>query len=196
MRGWSAWCAVAAAWVALGCSDDRGSRRPAGLDGNTITWDGDRPGLDAGRDTGPRDSGPAPDAAGDAGSPSDADAGSNDPCLEPPMTSITAEEAVRDEALLDQVIEVRGHLATGDLACTRPPCGDDDPCCQTCAAPLLMDGVLPLGTSACRDAPVGCSGSNCATTCSPPVLGGSIRVVGRLVSGDDGPVLEVWSTTP
>lgn len=187
---------IATLGLSAACSDGDGPGVVGGLDGNSITWEGPVPGLDGGRDVG--GDGPGGDGRPDGG-PGDAetrdaspDAGT-DPCLAPPEASVTPARAVADPSLLGRVIEVRGRLGPGPLECTREPCGADEPCCQSCAAPMRLDDVLLLRSSDCRDALIGCGGSNCSTTCSPPVLGGTIRVVGRLAAGDDGPTLEVWS---
>lgn len=183
------------------CSDDVGPG-VGSLDGNVLTWEGPaRPAPDAGaRDGGRPDDAAPPDArdadvpepdAGDAAAPEDAGV---DPCEQAPSATVTASVAQADPALVGRIIEVRGRLTPGDLQCTGGPCGDDDRCCEACAASMTLDGVLPLAASECRGALVGCSGSNCATTCSPPVLGGEVRVVGQLTS--DGAALEVWAVQP
>lgn len=189
--------ALLVAAAAVACSDD-GGRPPVGsLDGNVIVWDGSPVVSDIG---GP-DAGPSPDAEDAGVGPHDGagsedalppDDGGVDPCGEAPSATVTATQAASDASLIGQVIEARGVLTPSALRCVGGPCSDEAPCCETCAASMALDEVLALSTSECRDALVGCGGSNCATTCSPPVFGGPIGVVGRLVAGDDGAVLEVW----
>jgi len=181
--------------VAAACDEGDDPGRPGALDGNVIVWDGAR---DGGVPPVPDDSGAldASEAEDDAGvldtSTPDADA-AVDPCLAAPVASVEVGAAIDDLSLVGEVIEVVGRLESTASVCTPEACPSETPCCQTCARELHLDGRLPLTVSACRAAPVGCSGSNCGTTCSPPLLGGEIRVVGRLVSGDHGPVLQVWS---
>ena len=184
---------LAAGWMA--CSDD-GTNAVGSLDGNVIVWDGSAPARDAGA---PPDGGAA-DAGRDAGPEGDdaaaPDDGGADPCGESPSITVTATRAASDATLVGRVIEAHGPLTPAPLECAGGPCSDDAPCCESCAAIMRLDDTLALSPSPCRNALVGCSGSNCATTCSPPVLGGEIGVVGRLVAGDDGVVLEVWELRP
>jgi hypothetical protein len=186
---------VLVAAIAVACSDGDGNISEGSLDGNVIVWDGSVSAEDAGATDGghidvDRDAGVG-DA--DATRPDD---GGVDPCRTSPSITVTATRAAADASLLGRVLEARGPLIPAPPECTGGPCSDEAPCCESCAAPLRLDGVLALSRSACRNALIGCSGSNCAMTCSPPVFGGEIGVVGRLVAGDDGVVLEVWELRP
>lgn len=176
------------AWVA--CADDDGSDLP--FDGNFIVGDGAP--ADPPADAGPAELGPrpdadaeGPDASSDDAEPdldlgaglADADAG-DDPCRVTPELTLTASAAVaRAAELAGRVVEVRGRLEAGPTTCTERACSVEAPCCNTCTAPLAVDGLLEVGPSDCLE-PVGCRGDECGLVCRPAPLGAVERFVGRL----------------
>lgn len=145
------------------------------FDGSFIAGDADEPEdsgpdggfLDAepedtGPDAGPPDVGPADTGPGDAG----------DPCLEAmPEATVTASQARAQAGVLaGRVVALTGTATTGALQCTDMACSDEDPCCNTCVAPIHVGGVTLAG-SECFDPPPQCAGSECGQVCRPPVLG-------------------------
>lgn len=164
---------LAATW---GCGGEGTPTDP--FDGSFIAGDAEpvdaAPDPDGGpRDAGIEDSGAPRDAAPADADPTDAeppDAGP-DPCLAPPVAEVSAAEArAMAGGLAGQVIDLTGTATAAALECTDLACPPEDPCCNTCIAAVLVDGVRLAGGPCFDPAPL-CAGSECAQTCRPPILG-------------------------
>jgi hypothetical protein len=150
----------------------------------------------------PIDLGPRPDARADAaeagtdaGGSEDADAEPPDSgidCMATPVLTLSATlAAARASTLAGMLVEVTGTATIGIETCTATVCSATMPCCNTCTAPIAIDGLLPLEPSAeCDPHRVGCAGNECTLSCSPPVAGVPQRFVGVL---HQGPALELYS---
>ncbi len=187
------------------CGGDDDDSTPLPMDGNVIVgMDRDGGPRDAGP---PRDGGPQPDAGFRDGGDRDggtrdggplrdggpADAG--DVCDVTPTATLTAEETLAEASMRDgTIVEVVGTATRTPYACTELPCPKENPCCNTCAADIIVDGVLPLAADACFGPRVGCAGTECAQTCQPALLGLPNRFVGRIVDGMP-PRLDLYRVT-
>jgi hypothetical protein len=175
------------------------------LDGNVVVGMGDP-------DGGPRDAGPPRDA-GDAGDERDGgdappgdggipDAGmedAGDRCAEPSEMTMTSEEAISQIARWDgMLVTVVGTATRTPYVCTDVPCPPEMPCCNTCEASLLIDGVIELDADPCFGAEAECAGTECAQVCTPALLGVEERFMGRLRDATNGdPIrLELYEVTP
>jgi hypothetical protein len=212
---------VVSVWLSVlsGCTD---TPPPSQLDGSFVIGDGAppdaRPVLDArpsdaaftedgaAAEDGARvdadddlgDSGPHDAQRGDALPGLDADALDGalpDPCARTATITRTATAVVAEVVALDGLwVDVVATASIGPVNCTRRACPSDNPCCNTCTAELLLDGLFPLVPGACA-ARVGCSGDECNLVCSPPVLGFAQTFRG-VVRSAPRPHLELVRTLP
>jgi hypothetical protein len=213
--------ASVAVWLSVlsGCTD---TPPPSQLDGSFVIGDGAPPDarpvldarptdaaltedgaaaeddarVDADDDLG--DSGPHDAQRGDALPGLDADALDGalpDPCARTATITRTATAVVAEVVALDGLwVDVVATASIGPVNCTRRACPSDNPCCNTCTAELLLDGLFPLVPGACA-ARVGCSGDECNLVCSPPVLGFAQTFRG-VVRSAPRPHLELVRTLP
>ncbi|MFB6180321.1 MAG: hypothetical protein ABEJ93_00425 [Candidatus Nanohalobium sp.] len=82
-----------------------------------------------------------------------------------------------------------GKAVRGQELCTMMYCGDENPCCNTCGA----DVMLKVNGSKVRitgKGVEGCSGNNCRMNCTPQT-GRNYRVEGRFINNSDEKVLKV-----
>ena len=172
------------------------------LDGNVVIGMGDPDGGP--RDGGPpRDAGEARDAGRDGGTVTDdagvEDAGvedAGDRCAEPSVELLTSEEAESRAPMLDgQIVTIVATATRTPYVCTMNPCSKKDPCCNTCEATILLDGLVELGADPCFGATAGCAGTNCAQVCVPALIGVEERFRGRLRDGMP-PRLELYEVLP
>lgn len=210
--------AGAALGGAAGCAD---TPPPSQLDGSFVIGDGAAPDArsppDARPDTGSTDAAPddgavaadatAEEDAGhegldalprDGGPSADAEALDGalpDPCARTATITRTASAVVAEAAALDGLwVDVVATATIGPVNCTRRACTPEDPCCNTCTAELLLDGLFPLVAGACA-ARVGCAGDECNLVCTPPVLGFAQTFRG-VVRSAPRPHLELVRTLP
>lgn len=213
--------ALVSVWLSVlsGCTD---TPPPSQLDGSFVIGDGAPPDarpvldarptdaaltedgaaaeddarVDADDDLG--DSGPHDAQRGDALPGLDADALDGalpDPCARTATITRTATAVVAEVVALDGLwVDVVATASIGPVNCTRRACPSDNPCCNTCTAELLLDGLFPLVPGACA-ARVGCSGDECNLVCSPPVLGFAQTFRG-VVRSAPRPHLELVRTLP
>ncbi len=189
--------------------DDGGPMLPP--DGNVIVGedlDGGRRDAGPPRDAGPFDGGTRDGGASDGGDVdggdrdgggADRDGGTRDGgdlCDVTAVASLSAADAVAEAAARDgTIVEVVGTATHTPYACTDQPCPKEDPCCNTCTANIVVDGVLRLAADPCYGPRVGCSGTECVQSCQPALLGVPDRFVGRLVDGTP-PRLELFEVAP
>lgn len=152
--------------------------------------------VDADDDLG--DTGPHDARLGDARPGLDAEALDGalpDPCARTATITRTATAVVAEIVALDGLwVDVVATASIGPVNCTRRACPSENPCCNTCTAELLLDGLFPLVPGACA-ARVGCSGDECNLVCSPPVLGFAQTFRG-VVRSAPRPHLELVRTLP
>lgn len=160
-----------------------GDASSVALDGSTEDG-GDDAGADR-AETGPSDGATGDANVGDLGPEPDAGAPDSGTCsLEPTETLNVTEAEMRAAELDGQVIALVGTATTGTVRCTRISCPADDPCCNTCTAPLLIDGEVAVVASECFEE-VGCEGDSCSMllVCRPPADPVARSYVGRLRMG-------------
>lgn len=181
------------------CGDGGGDLdRVPGFDGGFLRWTGsvDRPDGGGTPDL-PDDGGAPPDLGSDAGVfELGADAEVEDPCLAPPVATVSASVALARADLRGQVVAVIDAAEASPPACDPSACPPEEPCCNTCRAEVRLGGVLPIAGSECLELSTGCVGSSCGLVCVPPVFGFSERFVGRLQTEDGEVVLQVLRGEP
>ena len=165
------------------------------FDGNVIVGDGTIPDAEE-------------DAAADAAEDASLDAGmdvpdtgdsmpdAGDRCLEPPVATLTAAEAIDQvDALAGMIVEITGTATRTALDCTEIACSKEMPCCNTCTASVSIDGTIQLSGGECFTPPPGCSGTNCpgTVTCRPAVLGVPQTFRGTLLDLGSAVGLELFS---
>ena len=93
-----------------------------------------------------------------------------------PQTSLSPDEVVFNaESLIGQNVTIRGTVRMSNfITCTEAECSEDDPCCTSCTAVLVMIGTESRIMISGKD--IGCSGDNCGLTCEPMLVGNSYEV--------------------
>lgn len=196
-RGLAPFLGALVAWASLGlvsgCAD---TPPPSQLDGSFVIGDGAAPDARPVPDARPADAafvdgattddaGPIEDASADDTGAADArpgdggarpdgetlDAALPDPCARTATLTRTASAVVAEALVLDGLwVDVVATASIGPVNCSRRACPSENPCCNTCTAELLLDGLFPVVPGACA-ARVGCEGNECNLVCTPPVLG-------------------------
>jgi len=125
-----------------------------------------------------------------------------DPCphdagLEPPggyvgelLSDLAAAPDLHDQKTVVVLGTVKTDVAA--VTCTDLECPPEDPCCNECAARLVIeDGDAGVGLRAGEVSPVGCSGTNCdyLDNCQPFAPDQDIRLWGTFTA--DPPAIEV-----
>lgn len=89
----------------------------------------------------------------------------------------SVEQALNNyQELKGQPIILKGEIVQGQSLCTKIYCGPENPCCNTCSAPLeLKNGTEILLTGD----EIGCSGNSCSLNCTP-IAGKIYRVEGEI----------------
>lgn len=92
------------------------------------------------------------------------------------------------EALIGEEISVNAEVREGPQACSQAYCGPENPCCNSCSAPLYIGSGERIRLEGEN---IGCSGNNCALNCAPQA--GKEYVLRGELGNDSGLFLEVES---
>lgn len=89
----------------------------------------------------------------------------------------SVEEALNNyQELKGQSIILNGEIVQGKSVCTQVYCGPENPCCNSCSAPLELRNGTEIALTGDE---IGCSGNSCSLNCTP-IKGKIYRVEGEI----------------
>jgi len=92
----------------------------------------------------------------------------------------------RSNAIKDKKISVKGVAGEGLAACTLMACVPEDPCCNSCSGPIILEGsrsFIELAQSPEKSTMFGCFGDECSLQCEP-LEKGNIYIVNGVWDGE------------